>query len=188
MRNDTILRIQTNKGRLLMALQCPRCKSDNVQKVEMAFKAGTSSLAGNVSGGGVGVGMLGVGVGAGSGKLSGTQQTELAKSLAPPKNQLSTLLALMLVGVPGVTFMMLSLVDTFFLRAGLTWVAVVAISVGIAATVIFLRSDMASKLAAEYRQSMDYWCKTFVCFKCGAQFLPTTQEFATDNPLGPEQR
>jgi len=158
-----------------MALQCPKCQSDNVQKVEMAYMAGTSNLAGKVSGGSIGVGTLGVGVGAHSGTLSGTQQTELAKTLAPPPNQFASTIAGIFVGGVVLGFVLFIVAMFFFdLKPSLSllfWSTLIITTPIVIAVVMYVKSDGAQKLKAEFTTATYKWKNSYICFKCGTKFV-----------------
>ncbi|WP_413458991.1 hypothetical protein [Herbaspirillum huttiense] len=64
-----------------MAIQCPKCGSDQVQSVKAILQSGTTYSTGSVSG--VGLGTDGAGVFTGS--SSSTSQTTLAARFSPPK-------------------------------------------------------------------------------------------------------
>jgi predicted nucleic-acid-binding Zn-ribbon protein len=66
-------------------MQCPKCSSENTQRLELIFESGTQQIrtTSNTVGGGGGFGGGGFG-GGGVTTTSGTQQTESAKKAAPP--------------------------------------------------------------------------------------------------------
>ena len=81
-----------------MALACPKCGSENVQKISLVRSAGithvTTKHQSAVTGAGVGLGGIGVGVGASQGVSQGVQQSEISRQLneefaTPPKPMLT---------------------------------------------------------------------------------------------------
>jgi hypothetical protein len=67
-----------------MTTQCDKCKSDNTQRLEIVYQQGTQSI--NTRSNTLAVGMAGGGVGSAMGhtRTSGTAQSMIAKSIAPP--------------------------------------------------------------------------------------------------------
>jgi len=69
-------------------MECPQCKSDNVQKLSIIYQHGTQKIntSSRTFGSGVGGGSRGLGVGFGSAHTttSGTSQSLIAKMAAPP--------------------------------------------------------------------------------------------------------
>jgi hypothetical protein len=68
--------------------KCPKCGSDNIQSVPIAYKAGTGNVSGNTNQSGLGVAFTSGGIapviGFGSGKINATQKTALAETIEPP--------------------------------------------------------------------------------------------------------
>jgi F0F1-type ATP synthase membrane subunit c/vacuolar-type H+-ATPase subunit K len=67
-----------------MEFNCPKCQSDNIQRLSVIFEGGLSDINTKTHGTGVGVGRGGLGVGFGSAKTSGTAQTAASKRASPP--------------------------------------------------------------------------------------------------------
>lgn len=68
-----------------MALACPKCGSENVQKISLVRSAGITHVTSQHNSSGVGVGVgpggIGVGVGKSQGTSRGVQQSEISKKL-----------------------------------------------------------------------------------------------------------
>lgn len=148
-----------------MTMQCPSCKSENVQNNEMAFMSGTSNLAGQISGGSVSVGTFGVGVGGHSGKITGTQQTALAKKLGPPTDPNQALIW----GVIG-----LSLVGTLIAVSYITmdfgWALVVFGGLFIAFISLIEFSGHGNTIRGQFKKDYAAWKNGYVCLRCGRGF------------------
>lgn len=65
-------------------MNCEKCGSDNVQRLEVVFDGGTSQINTNSRTGGVGLGRGGLSVGGANTKTTGTSQTTLGAKAAPP--------------------------------------------------------------------------------------------------------
>lgn len=140
-----------------VSLACPKCRSENVRSVQIAYLAGTSTLTG--SGGGIGLSLGGIGVGGGS--FRGTQTTALARSIAPPRR--SSVVGLLLLGwaLGGFVFM------------GLNTVLVLWASLGICVGVpIVLAIFLSRANEREWRRAYMAWSSRFLCDRCGAVFVP----------------
>lgn len=66
-------------------MECPKCKSDNTQRLEVIFDNGTQDINTRSSTVGTAYGRGGLGVGGGSTKTTGQSQTKQAQKAAPPK-------------------------------------------------------------------------------------------------------
>ena len=89
--------------------KCPNCESDNIQSVPVAYKAGTSSISGNMEGGGIGVavttGGIGPVFGVGGGEINAIQKTALAETIEPPtKFPLRSEIVVLLTALLGLSF------------------------------------------------------------------------------------
>lgn len=85
-------------------MQCTRCNSDNVQRLEVIYEHGTQNIKtkGRTSGSAVGFGGGGLGVGFGSATTTttGTSQSLMAKKAAPPaKKPIAAPILLILIGL-----------------------------------------------------------------------------------------
>jgi hypothetical protein len=66
-------------------MKCPKCESDNTQRLEVAFHSGTQNIATTSNTAGVGIGSGGrIGFGGGVTTTSGQSQSTLAAACAPP--------------------------------------------------------------------------------------------------------
>lgn len=73
-----------------MAIQCPKCDSDNVQSVKAILEGGTTRSTGHYSGYVAGAGTSGtVGGGYASGTTYNTSRTDLASRFSPPEEPLA---------------------------------------------------------------------------------------------------
>lgn len=69
-------------------MNCPQCKSDNVQKLSVIYDAGTHKINTTSSTFGSGVGNRGgFGIGTATTRTQGTSQTKAAEKAAPPKKK-----------------------------------------------------------------------------------------------------
>jgi hypothetical protein len=66
-------------------MKCPKCESENTQRLEVAFRSGTQNISTSSNTAGVGIGSGGrLGFGGGVTKTSGQSQSILAQQAAPP--------------------------------------------------------------------------------------------------------
>jgi hypothetical protein len=82
------MRVPLNRKWIMSNNQCPRCKSPEIQTFEMAYLSGVSVNST------VGAGVVGDGIGVGA--ASGTSETLLAQSIAPPKEKSAILFPLLI--------------------------------------------------------------------------------------------
>ncbi len=128
-----------------MSFACPKCHSENTQKLSIIYGAGTSGVDLSTVGAGVASG-LGVGAAATTGKT----QSALAKKYAPPqKIQLfATTVALLVIG---------GFFSIFFGAAAFF------IAAGIAVFFIFRAVKHNTK---QYPVEYAAWDKKFLCLRC----------------------
>lgn len=67
-----------------MDLNCPKCKSENTQRLSTAFESGLSHTNSVSKGVGIGIGPDGIGVGVGAASTAGVAQTVASQRAAPP--------------------------------------------------------------------------------------------------------
>ena len=66
-------------------MKCPKCESENTQRLEIAFHHGTQNISSSTRSTGIGIGSGGnIGLGFGKAKTSGQSQSMLAQQAAPP--------------------------------------------------------------------------------------------------------
>ena len=84
-------------------MNCPKCKSDNIQRYQVIHEQGTSNISINSKTGGAGLGFGGGlrgGLGLASTGSSGTSQTLLAKKTQPPKDtRLVPIIPILIIGL-----------------------------------------------------------------------------------------
>jgi hypothetical protein len=128
-----------------MSFACPKCHSENTQKLSIIYGAGTSGVDLSTVGAGVASG-LGVGVAATTGKT----QSGLAKKYAPP--QKIDLFA------PTVALLVIGGFLSIFLGAVAFYIAV-----GIAVFFVFRAVKHNTK---QYPAEFAKWNKKFLCLRC----------------------
>lgn len=88
-----------------MDLSCPKCKSENTQKITSVVSSGTTHTTGTTSSTSIGTTGTAVGVSTSRGTVSATSTTELAKKLAEPTKKYDGFLAILLCLSPFVFFL-----------------------------------------------------------------------------------
>ena len=157
-----------------MGYQCPKCSSENIQRVELIYQQGTQTgtMRGTVSGVGIGMGSSGMSYGGGGGSISGTttNQTALASSVAPPKKQFVVPLLLPLItGFYAVVSLVQGIAGGSFYAAGMG----IMFAVILAVATYFMRNQR--KKSKTYNQEtlprlIKEWHETWMCHKCGTVF------------------
>lgn len=145
---------------------CPHCGSDQIQRYSVAYANGISNVNTNT----VGVGITKGGLGIGGAKTTGTSQTALSQSVAPPEkfNIIKWVIASVIIAPIACTL--------FF--------AIVEVVTGFSAIKIWSILNFASIVAAlyyfpyrfyqynknVYPQEMERWQHSWLCAKCGHRF------------------
>lgn len=152
-----------------MSYDCPRCQSEQTQKVSIAYQSGISKINTSTTQGGVLVGNAGLNAGIGEGETSGVMQTEFSKSIAPPKEQpytFSFFISAIVFG-PILVFLTIFKIDnsvTIFLDFLLAIAAMIWAIKGI---------HKHNKI--QYPPLMERWQRQFICLRCGTIFEPNQQ-------------
>lgn len=145
-----------------MDLNCPKCHSENTQRLSQAFENGLSHINTASKGVGIGVGPDGIGVGVGGAKTSGTSQTAASQRAAPPAKMtyLNPLIGIFVMALVGVLF------------AGIIWKPL-----GFFAQLFWVVGSIAYIYRAYQFNAKTWplllqdWQNTYVCKRCDHAFL-----------------
>ena len=156
-----------------MDLSCPKCKSENTQKVTSIVSGGTSNGMGTTQA----VGVTNVGGKVGLATMSGTtrtsSQTELARSLSCPelKNTSFGIVGWVLVGGLFLLFF-ISSINIFFKTEDVGKIfALILFVISIGIIILIKKSLNKFEENKEYNektypQLFDFWNKSFYCHRC----------------------
>lgn len=159
-----------------MDLNCPKCKSENTQKITAIVSAGTTRTSGSTSSSSVGVMGGSVGVGSSRGTINATSKTELANKLAKPKPRFQSLIGGMvlfaLVGwIPGwivvVEKHLYGSTETF-----VYWGIYALLMAGFYKFWAPRAEKNRTYNETEYQTLLKSWENGFFCHRCEHQFLP----------------
>lgn len=140
---------------------CPHCGSEDVQRFEAAWREGLTHTEGIVKGGGVSSG----GLFGGGAKVTGTSQSLLSQSVAPPvEYSYVRELLTVFIGIPVV----FAIVGIFlFPKASDTWAWIPMI-----AYLYFHTYKIAYNYNKNiYPEEMERWLHSWYCKKCGNRFI-----------------
>lgn len=148
-----------------MSHACPSCKDENTQRLSLAYESGLSDVNTRSSGVGVGIGRGGIGVGVGGSKTKGTSQTELSKKAAPPNKKSYW-------RIVKIWFVCVIVVE---LMASGAHSELLKTVIGLAAlSALFYFCYQAYKFnSSEWPMLAKSWQETFMCSRCGHNFIPT---------------
>lgn len=152
-------------------MKCPKCESENTQRLEVAFNNGTQNISTTSNTAGVGFSGGRIGVAGGVTTTSGQSQSVLAAACAPPaaKSDKGPSAALVL----GLFFPCLPMVFTVMFGGslslgllGMTLGSLVVFSPVWGAGLYLLRSR--SKYNKQVWPPLyRHWCESWICHKCG---------------------
>lgn len=134
--------------------ECPNCHSDNIQRYEVAFQNGISSVDTTTAGVGV-AGRLGVGVA----KTSGTQQSALSQTVAPPAKK----------GYLGKVILCFFL-SLFGAGAGGSMGGIVSTVILVGTLYFFVYKSTYLWNRDVHPQLMEQWQHSYLCLRCGNRF------------------
>lgn len=143
-------------------MNCPKCASENTQRLEVAFQSGTQNISTSSRSTGVGISSGGsIGLGLGRTKTSGQSQSILAQQVSPPAKKSykwpAIVMAIgLLAGLP--------MLSTGTLSAALSGLANIAIWCGISGYFLYSRFQYNSKVWPGLYQ---HWSESWICHKCG---------------------
>lgn len=135
-------------------MKCPKCESENTQRLEVAFHSGTQNISTTSNTAGVGIGGGGrIGFGGGVTKTSGQSQSILAQQAAPPVKKSYKWPAIgVLFGLP-------------FIFSGDVAATITGLSVGgICGYLVYSRFQFNSK---DWPNIYQHWTESWLCHKCG---------------------
>jgi hypothetical protein len=150
-----------------MAIECPTCQSENVQKMSMVYESGMSSIDANATTGGINGGGGGFGIGGARTKINGNQQTELSKKANPPVKKKTIRNAfLYFVGI----FIIPALINNVLHINNQTIQVLVGICyLALGAYHVFTNIKYNMTIWPKLHET---WDKEFMCLKCGVIFVP----------------
>lgn len=134
-------------------MQCPKCSSDNTQRLQVVYEHGTQNISTTSSS--IGGGFSGsLGVGAAHTKTEGTSQSTMAQKSAPPeKTGWGAFVALMTIGIL-----------VFLGSESIGW----KIGSGLLTIGMFFSTKNAIKFNKnEWPALYQKWTESWVCNKCG---------------------
>jgi hypothetical protein len=138
-------------------MKCPKCESENTQRLEVAFNSGTQNINTTSNSAGIGFGSGGrIGFGGAVTKTSGQSQSALAASCAPPAKKPTKLLVI--AGIVGVMFVSQ-------VSQGLVGLTVLGLVIaGFSGYVGYTRHQYNLK---EWPKLYQHWSESWLCHKCG---------------------
>lgn len=136
-------------------MKCPKCESENTQRLEVAFHSGTQNISTTSNTAGVGIGSGGrIGFGGGVTTTSGQSQSVLAAACAPPaKKPYKWPLIGILLGS-----------QLFSIIGGIGGVVTALAVVGISGYLVYSRFQFNSQ---NWPKIYQRWTESWLCHKCG---------------------
>ena len=141
--------------------RCPKCNSDNTQRCEMAWRAGTSTSSFRG---------LGLDLGGDVGAFGGVKQTStlLASNVGPPSKERENALVvwLLILTIFGVLFgiVYINIDDIPNHLPG--WIAIIVCAVGVGWASWWLYRD-AKRRCERHHAMIQRWLRKWVCMRCG---------------------
>ncbi len=150
-------------------LNCPKCQSEQTQKVSIAYQSGVTNVNTITSSSGVILGGAGFNVGLGKGKTTGTMKTQLSQSISPPRKYSYKELF-----KRGFVFLIVSSIVITLLNIRNLYVSYFI------TFAIFFWMYKKYKDASTYNNNtfprlLAQWNKNFICLRCGTIFEPGQQ-------------
>lgn len=167
---------------------CPKCKHENTQSVELIIKAGTHNITTTTSTVGVGVSSSGsVGMLSASSTTKGQSVSDLAKELSAKfaftqSNSAGWMIIAMLVMCIGLSYFIVSLLSALVAKG--VWVVVVpGVAMFVALLTVTYPRFFKSRIErekADNKRGLELWqrwtTKGFFCHRCGHTFIPGSDE------------
>lgn len=159
-----------------MDLHCPNCNSTDLKKISLAYEEGLSRLNARTRIRGVVVGSDGPDLVVGRATTKGTQQTEISKTLTPPKKwsyrKLSGWSILVFLSVGWIVFYVNTITknSSSVSSVPLTIYAVLSAVVFVAVFLVYWKHNHST-----YARQFQRWHQSFICERCGAVSQPLTE-------------
>ena len=134
-------------------MKCPKCESENTQRLEVTYHGGTQNISTTSNSAGVGFSGGRIGIAGGVTKTSGQSQSTLAAACAPPAKKTN------MVPVLGIIFGMISLSSGQMVS--IIWGLAI---LGISGYFYYSRYQFNSQ---EWPKLYQHWSKSWICHKCG---------------------
>jgi predicted nucleic-acid-binding Zn-ribbon protein len=148
-------------------MKCPKCESENTQRLEVAFHSGTQNISTNSSSTGFGIGSSGnIGLGVGRTQTSGQSQSILAQQISPPAKQP---LKYPIIGIALGGFVTYTTLTT---TLDVSTIVVGLLIAGISGYLFYSRFQFnAEKWPSLYQR----WSESWICHKCGCTYHNSTE-------------
>lgn len=164
-----------------MALECPNCRSTDLKKVSLAYQEGIQRVNTRTRLRGVVVGSDGPDVVVGRASTKGTQQTDISKTLTPPKKwsylKLFGWSLLVFLSLGWIMFYVNTITQNSSLASSVPLTIYGVISAGVFVVLLLAWSK---HNYSTYPRQLVPWDRSFICKRCGAV---SEQEF--DNAVSP---
>lgn len=137
-------------------MKCPKCESDNTQRLEVAFQGGTQNISTSSNTTGIGISGGGrIGLGLAKTKTSGQSQSILAQQASPPAKK-----SFKWPGIGAFVGVMILNTANYQVVQSLVGLAIV----GLSGYLIYTRIQFNSK---EWPGLYRHWSESWICHKCG---------------------
>jgi len=148
---------------------CPNCGSGDTRRLEIVYQDGLHDVQTRSTGAGLGGDGFGLGGGVGAATTTGTQQSRLSQSAAPPVKYSA-------IG-PGCTLVAV-IVVALVIPNPVSW----SIAAVVALICIALISGYNKHNSTVFPTLYADWSNTFMCLRCGNRFLATQERNVTSAP------
>lgn len=144
-------------------MKCPKCESDNTQRLEVAFNNGTQNISTSTRATGIGFGSGGsIGIGFGKAKTSGQSQTVLAQQLAPPAKE--SYKSAVVYALFGTIFLYFQIIIGFQSLFGLL------IALILLGTSVYRFRSAFRFNSQQWPRIYQNWAESWICHKCGGVY------------------
>lgn len=140
-------------------MKCPKCESDNTQRMEVAFHSGTQNTSTTSSATGLGFSGGRIGIAGGVSKTSGQTQSTLASACAPPEKKPTKALKWG-IGYGG-------LLAVFGFSYGWVYPLIGLALLGLSLYRFRAHSQFNSQ---EWPKLHQHWAGSWICHKCGVMY------------------
>ena len=141
-------------------MKCPKCESENTQRLEVAYQSGTLNVSTSTNSTGIGFSGGRLGIAGGVSTTSGQTQSALAVVCSPP----------VIKPTKALKWAIAACVYGILSGISMQWWVVSLINVALAVFCVHRHRSNSKFNSTEWPPLYRYWSESWICHKCGSNY------------------